>query len=55
MNDNRLKFAAGIIMFLSWVALVVYRVPNSEELIGFIKFALVGLGAHTAANPKVPT
>ena len=53
MEDNRLKFAAGMLMFLVWVALVAFKVPNAEELIAFIKFALVGLGAHTAATPKV--
>lgn len=50
--DNRLKFAAGCVLFGTWVGLVVWAVPNSAELIAFIKYALVGLGAHTAANSK---
>lgn len=47
--DSRLKFLAGIIMFGTWVGLVVAGTPNAAELISFIKFALVGLGAHSAA------
>jgi hypothetical protein len=49
---NRLKFLAGLILFGTWVGLVVANVPNSADLIAFIKYALVGLGAHTAANSK---
>ncbi len=53
--DSRLKFAAGAVLFGTWVFLVVNNTPNAADLISFIKYALVGLGAHTAANSKGAT
>lgn len=52
MTDTLFKTLACIILFATWVYLVTMRIPESGELIAFIKYALVGLGAHTAATPK---
>lgn len=54
MNDNQLKFVSAAILFAAWVAIVVLNVPNSQDIISFIKFTLVGLCAHTSSQLKVP-
>jgi hypothetical protein len=54
VNDNQLKFISAAILFIAWVTIVVMNVPNSQDLISFIKFTLVGLCAHTSANLKAP-
>jgi hypothetical protein len=38
--------AAAVGLFITWVVLVANNVQNSGELIAFIKYALVWIGAH---------
>ena len=46
MNDNTLKLIAGIVLFGTWVTLVVCKVQNANDLISCIKDALIGLGLY---------
>lgn len=59
MNQTNIKAAMAVVLFASWVAIVALKVPGADDLIGFIKAALLGLGAHTLtmvnpANTTVP-
>lgn len=38
--------AAAVGLFITWVVLVANSVQNAAELIAFIKYALVWIGAH---------
>jgi len=53
MDECRIKFVACAVLFAAWVGLVVSGTPHSDDIISFIKYALVGLGAHTAATQQV--
>lgn len=41
-----IKLAIGAVLFLTWVALVVLKVPGTEDIIAFIKVGLGGLGIY---------
>jgi hypothetical protein len=41
---------AAVGLFITWVVLVANSVQNSAELIAFIKYALVWIGAHLIAK-----
>jgi hypothetical protein len=41
---------AAVGLFITWVVLVANSVQNSAELIAFIKYALVWIGAHIIAK-----
>jgi hypothetical protein len=41
---------AAAVLFITWVVLVAKNVQNSGELIAFIKYALVWIGAHLIAK-----
>lgn len=48
MSKQTVEFlgAAAVGLFITWVVLVANNVQNSGELIAFIKYALVWIGAH---------
>jgi hypothetical protein len=46
VNDKYIKLAIGLILFVTWVALVVFHVPGTEDIILAIKAALFGLGVY---------
>jgi hypothetical protein len=46
MSDNSCKALVGATLFFTWVGLVVFKVPNSNELVSCIKDALLGLGVY---------
>ena len=46
MNPTNIKLAIGLILFATWVAFVVFKIPDSADLITAIKLALAGLGAY---------
>lgn len=52
-TSDMLKGLAGMVLFLTWVLLVVLQIPNTTELISAIKMVLVGLASHylTYADP----
>lgn len=37
---------AAVGLFITWVVLVACQTPNAAEVIAFIKYALVWIGAH---------
>lgn len=45
-SDILIKLAIGTVLFLTWVALVVLKVPGTEDLIAWIKVGLGGLGIY---------
>jgi hypothetical protein len=47
MTQTQIKLVIAAVLFLTWVALVVFNVPHADDLITAIKTALAGLGAHT--------
>lgn len=57
MNSTNIKLFIGVLLFITWVVLVVLKVTGSEDLITAIKLALAGLGAYhlndrtNASNP----
>lgn len=46
LNPTNIKLFIGVLLFITWVVLVVLKVPGSEDLIAAIKVALAGLGAY---------
>ncbi len=40
------KVFVGLVLFGTWLALVVVKVPGAEDLISNIKLALLGLGVY---------
>jgi hypothetical protein len=47
MNQTYIKLAIALVLFTTWVLLVVFNVPHADELINYIKIGLGALGAHT--------
>lgn len=45
-NPTNIKLAIGVLLFLTWLALVVFKVPGAEDIITAIKLSLTGLGAY---------
>lgn len=55
LNPTSIKLFIGVLLFITWVALVVLKVAGSEDLITAIKLALAGLGAyHLNDRTNVP-
>lgn len=60
MQNTYIKLAIGLVLFITWVALVVFKVPGTDDIIGVIKLALAGLGVYhikdvaTAAPAPAP-
>jgi len=54
MNQTTIKLGIAFVLFATWVLLVVFNVPNTAELINYIKIGLGMLGAHTLTmvNPN---
>jgi hypothetical protein len=46
LNPTAIKLFIGVLLFITWVVLVVLKVVGSEDLITAIKLALAGLGAY---------
>jgi hypothetical protein len=46
VNDSTVKLILGAGLFATWVALVVFKVPNSDDIIAYCKDGLVALGAY---------
>ena len=59
MNDNTIKLLVGAGFFLTWVLLVAFKVPNSDDIISYCKDGLVALGAYhfgtTRGTPAAST
>jgi hypothetical protein len=45
-----MKFATGMMLFATWVALVCFHIAGTDDLIFCIKGALVGLGFYHAGD-----
>jgi hypothetical protein len=45
-NSSIIKMFIGLVLFLTWVVLVVFKISGADDLITTIKFALAGLGAY---------
>lgn len=45
-TSDRVKLATGLIAFLTWVALVYFKVPGADDLIAGCKLYLVSIGAY---------
>ena len=54
MTDKQTVFAVAMLLFLTWLGLIIWPQPNSGEMIGFIKGVLLSIGAHhlTAWQPQ---
>lgn len=48
------KLLIGLVLFMTWVILIVFKVSGAEDLITTIKFALAGLGAYHLNDRKPP-
>lgn len=46
MKDTYIKLFIGLLLFATWIALIVFKVPDTGDLIGCIKLALAGLGVY---------
>ncbi len=46
MTPTLIKLLIGILLFVTWVLLVVFKVAGTEDLIAAIKLSLAGLGAY---------
>lgn len=46
MKQTYIKLFIGVMLFITWIALVVFRVPGSDDLITAIKACLLGLGVY---------
>lgn len=46
MNSTYIKLFIGVLLFATWIALVVFKVPGTDDIIGSIKLALAGLGVY---------
>lgn len=46
MTPTQIKLRLGIMLFATWLGLVIYKVENAGDIINAIKAALVGLGAY---------
>jgi len=57
MKDSYIKLFIGVVLFATWVTLVLLKTPGTEDLISAIKLALLGLGAYHLDNnyPTTPT
>ena len=55
MTPDQAKLLIALTLFGTWVALIVAKVPGTDDLIGTIKVALTGLSAHwlTAYTPPL--
>lgn len=59
MNSTYIKLFIGVLLFVTWIALVVCKVPGTDDIIGTIKLALAGLGVYhikdvASAAPAAP-
>jgi len=46
MNTTKIKLGIGIMLFATWLGLVVFKVEQADDIITAIKLALAGLGAY---------
>lgn len=46
MNDNTIKLLVGAGFFLTWVLLVAFKVPNSDDIIAYCKDGLLAVGVY---------
>jgi len=46
LTDTNIKLGPGIIAVGIWVALVVFKVPDAEQLITGCQLYLAGIGAY---------
>jgi uncharacterized protein YceK len=54
VNNTNIKLFIGILLFSTWLALVVFKVPDTGDIISGIKLALAGLGVyHLGDRPIV--
>jgi hypothetical protein len=51
-SDTYVKLLIGAALFATWVALVVCKVPGTEDIVNTIKLSLAGLGVyHLGTRP----
>lgn len=46
MSGDGVKLAIGVMLFGTWVALVVMKVSGADDIIAAIKVTLTGLSVH---------
>jgi len=46
MNSTKIKLTVGVMLFATWLGLVVFKIDNANDIITAIKLALAGLGAY---------
>lgn len=46
LSSNTVKLVMGLVMFETWVGLVVFHVAGAEDLISICKDGLLGLGLY---------
>src|SRR5471032_3203058 len=46
MNTTQIKLCIGLMLFATWLELVIFKVENAGDIITAIKLALAGLGAY---------
>lgn len=54
MTPTNIKLGIGVMLFATWVSLVVCKISGAEDIISAIKLALIGLGAYHIDDRKQP-
>jgi hypothetical protein len=52
VKNTYIKLFIGILLFATWITLVVCKVPDAGDIIGCIKLALAGLGVYHMADSR---
>lgn len=52
MNSNLLKFAAGVLAFAAWLALVITGKAPAGQFVDALGLTIAGLGVHGATITK---
>jgi uncharacterized protein YceK len=59
VKNTYIKLAIGILLFATWLGLILFKVPDASDMIGCIKLALAGLGIYHMSDrsgpPPAPT
>jgi hypothetical protein len=50
VKSTYIKLVIALVLFLAWVLLVAFKVPDVGDLVAFIKTALEGLGLYHAVT-----
>jgi hypothetical protein len=52
VKNTYIKLFIGILLFFTWITLVVCKVPDTGDIISCIKLALAGLGVYHLADGR---